>query len=168
MLVIFRGIFMPLHLIMARRLALSKRLILAMGAMPPRGLVVHGGPVIQRGLVFPGRVIARSIQTGLLALLAVGWHPPALAGVMGAASPLPYPVAVERSRQAARAVLERRGTESCLRGKLSGALLVLSASCEAEARQTPLCALAEQAAVTSDWQSATMDASSREILAQPP
>ena len=159
---------MPLHLIMARRLALSKRLILARGAMPPRGLVVHGGPVIQRGLVFPRRVIARSIQTGLLALLAVGWHRPALAGVMGAASPLPYPVAVERSRQAARAVLERRGTESCLRGKLSGALLVLSASCEAEAHQTPLCALAEQAAVTSDWRSATMDASSRAILAQPP
>ena len=159
---------MPLHLIMARRLALSKRLILARGAMPPRGLVVHGGPVIQRGLVFPRRVIARSIQTGLLALLAVGWHRPALAGVMGAASPLPYPVAVERSRQAARAVLERRGTESCLRGKLSGALLVLSASCEADARQTPLCALAEQAAVTSDWRSATMDASSRAILAQPP
>jgi hypothetical protein len=153
---------MPLHLIMARRLALSKRLILARGAMPP------GGPVIQRGLVFPRRVIARSIQTGLLALLAVGWHRPALAGVMGAASPLPYPVAVERSRQAARAVLERRGTESCLRGKLSGALLVLSASCEAEAHQTPLCALAEQAAVTSDWRSATMDASSRAILAQPP
>lgn len=153
---------MPLHLIMARRLALSKRLILARGAMPP------GGPVIQRGLVFPRRVIARSIQTGLLALLAVGWHPPALAGVMGAASPLPYPVAVERSRQAARAVLERRGTESCLRGKLSGALLVLSASCEADERQTPLCALAEQAAVTSDWRSATMDASSRAILAQPP
>jgi hypothetical protein len=164
---------MPLHLIMASRLALSKRLILARGAMPPRGLVVHGGPVIQRGLVFPRRVIARSIQarsiqTGLLALLAVGWHPPALAGVMGAASPLPYPVAVERSRQAARAVLERRGTESCLRGKLSGALLVLSASCEAEARQTPLCALAEQAAVISDWRSATMDASSRAILAKSP
>jgi hypothetical protein len=68
----------------------------------------------------------------------------------------------------ARAVLERRGTESCLRGKLSGALLVLSASCEAEARQTPLCALAEQVAVTSDWRSATMDASSKAILAQPP
>ena len=163
-----KGALMSLGLIMARRLALSKRLILARGAMPPRGLVVHGGPVILRGLVFPRRVIARSIQTGLLALLAVGWHRPALAGVMGAASPLPYPVAVERSRQAARAVLERRGTESCLRGKLSGALLVLSASCEAEARQNPLCALAEQAAVTSDWQSATMDASSRAILAQPP
>jgi hypothetical protein len=94
--------------------------------------------------------------------------PPGAGGGDGAASPLPYPVAVERSRQAARAVLERRGTESCLRSKLSGALLVLSASCEAEARQPPLCALAEQAAVTSDWQSATMDASSREILAQPP
>ena len=163
----FKSALMLLGLILAGRLAFSRQLILA------RGLAVHGGPVIQRGLVFPGRVIAmsiqaRSIQTGLLALLAVGWHPPALAGVMGAASPVPYPVAVERSRQAARAVLERRGTESCLRGKLSGALLVLSASCEAEARQTPLCALAEQAAVTSDWQSATMDASASAILAQPP
>jgi hypothetical protein len=163
-----KGALMSLGLILTRRLTFSRQLLLARGAMPPRGLVVHGGPVIQRGLVFPRRVIARSIQTGLLALQAVGWHRPALAGVMGAASPLPYPVAVERSRQAARAVLERRGTESCLRGKLSGALLVLSASCEAEARQTPLCALAEQAAVTSDWRSATMDASARAILAQPP
>jgi hypothetical protein len=163
-----KGALMSLGLILTGRLAFSRQLILARGAMPPRGLVVHGGPVIQRGLVFPRRVIPRSIQTGLLALLAVGWHPPALAGVMGAASPLPYPVAVERSRQAARAVLERRGTESCLRGKLSGALLVLSASCEAEVRQTPLCALAEQVAVTSDWRSATMDASSKAILAQPP
>jgi hypothetical protein len=164
----FKNFLMSLSLILTGRLAFSRQLILARGPMPPRGLVVHGGLVIQRGLVFPRRVIARSIQTGLLALLAVGWHRPALAGVMGAASPLPYPVAVERSRQAARAVLERRGTESCLRGKLSGALLVLSASCEAEAHQTPLCALAEQAAVTSDWRSATMDASSRAILAQPP
>jgi hypothetical protein len=159
---IFKDTPMSLDLILARRLTLPRQLILAGEPMPPRGPVIHGAPV------FPRRVIPRSIQTGLLALLAVGWHPPALAGVMGAASPLPYPVAVERSRQAARAVLERRGTESCLRGKLSGALLVLSASCEAEARQTPLCALAEQAAVTSDWQSATMDASSRAVLAQPP
>jgi hypothetical protein len=169
----FKSAIMSLSLILTGRLAFSRQLILARGPMPPRGPVVHGGPAIQRGLVFPRRVIARSIQarsiqSGLLALLAVGWHRPALAGVMGAASPIPYPVAVERSRQAARAVLERRGTESCLRGKLSGALLVLSASCEAEARQTPLCALAEQVAVTSDWRSATMDASSKAILAQPP
>jgi hypothetical protein len=87
---------------------------------------------------------------------------------MGAVAPVPYPEALERSRLAAKAVLERRGAEACLRGKLTGALLALSASCEAEARQTPLCALAEQAAVTSDWRSATMDASSRAILAQPP
>jgi hypothetical protein len=153
---------MPLHLLLPMRLALPRQLILVRGPILPGGPVIHGGP----GL--PGRVIARSIHTGLLALLALGWHPTALAGVMGAASPVPYPVAVERSRQAARAVLERRGAESCLRGKLGGALLVLSASCEAEARQTPLCALAERAAVTSDWRLATMDASARAILAQPP
>ncbi len=86
---------------------------------------------------------------------------------MGAVAPVPYPEAVERSRLAARSVLERRGAEACLRGKLTGALLALSASCEAEARQTPLCALAERAVVSSDWRLATMDATALAILAQP-
>ncbi len=86
---------------------------------------------------------------------------------MGAVAPVPYLEAVERSRLAARAVLERRGAEACLRGKLTGALLALSASCEAEARQTTLCALAERAVVSSDWRLDTMDSTARAILAQP-
>jgi hypothetical protein len=118
--------------------------------------------------IFPERFASRSLQIGLLALLlAVGCHSAGLAGVMGSATPVPYSQAVERSRLAAKAVLERRGAEACLRGKLTGALLVLSASCEAETRQTPLCALAERAVVSSDWRLATMDDTALAILAQP-
>lgn len=121
----------------------------------------------RRIAVFPGRFASRSLPIGLLALLlAVGCHSTGFAGVMGAVAPVPYPEAVERSRLAARSVLERRGAEACLRGKLTGALLALSASCEAEARQTPLCALAERAVVSSDWRLATMDSTALAILAQ--
>ena len=120
------------------------------------------------GAVFLKRFTSRFLQIGLVALLlAVGCHSAGLAGVMGGVTPVPYPEAVERSRLAAKAVLERRGAEACLRGKLTGALLALSASCEAEARHTPLCALAERAVVSSDWRLATMDATALAILAQP-
>jgi hypothetical protein len=122
----------------------------------------------KRTIIFLKRFASGPIQIGLLALLlAVGCHSAGLAGVMGGVTPVPYPEAVERSRLAAKAVLERRGAEACLRGKLTGALLALSASCEAEARQTPLCALAERAVVSSDWRLATMDATALAILAQP-
>lgn len=122
----------------------------------------------KRIIIFLKRFASGPIQIGLLALLlAVGCHSAGLAGVMGGVTPVPYPEVVERSRLAAKAVLERRGAEACLRGKLTGALLALSASCEAEARQTPLCALAERAVVSSDWRLATMDATALAILAQP-
>lgn len=125
--------------------------------------------MLARQIVSFGRRFASSPpQIGLLALLlAIGCHSAGLAGVMGAVAPVPYPEALERSRLAAKAVLERRGAESCLRGKLTGALLALSASCEAEARQTPLCALAERAVLSSDWRLATMDATALAILDQP-
>ena len=47
------------------------------------------------------------------------------------AGPLPYPEAVAQGRQAARAVLSGDGAESCLRGKITAALLQLSQSCAA-------------------------------------
>jgi len=122
----------------------------------------------KRIVIFGRQFASRPLQIGLLALLlAVGCHSAGLAGVIGAVTPVPYPEAVERSRLAAKAVLERRGAEACLRAKLTGALLALSASCEAEARQTPLCALAERAVLSSDWRLATMDATALAILAQP-
>jgi hypothetical protein len=65
---------------------------------------------------------------------------------------------------AARAVLARAGAESCLRGKLTRALLGLSSSCEREGRRDELCALADRAAVVTPMTLAFMDETSRTIL----
>jgi hypothetical protein len=104
---------------------------------------------------------------GALALLAVT-APRATAGEpqVGGAAALPYDQAVARSRTAASAVLHRAGAESCLRGKLTNALLGLSASCDAEGLHNPLCSLANQAVVSSDWRLPFMDATARSLLDQ--
>jgi len=90
--------------------------------------------------------------------------PMARAAVMGGARVMPYPDAVRHSRTAAEAVLARSGTESCLRGKLNRALLGLSASCEAAAERTPLCSLADKAAVVTPMTLAFMDETARRLL----
>ncbi len=78
---------------------------------------------------------------------------------------LPYPEAVARTDKAARAVLARAGRESCLRGKLTNALLGLSRSCEHEARpDASLCSLADRAVVVTPMSLAFMDDTSRELL----
>jgi hypothetical protein len=87
-----------------------------------------------------------------------------LAAPPACAASLPYPEAVQRSGVAARAVLAREGRESCLRGKLTNALLGLSSSCEKEARRDPLCALADRAVVVTPMSLAFMDATSRDLL----
>lgn len=61
----------------------------------------------------------------------------ARAAVMGAAKALPYAEAVDRTHTAAEAVLAGAGAESCLRGKLTNALLGLSSSCEASGDRNP-------------------------------
>ncbi|MEB3320888.1 MAG: hypothetical protein VKI63_08120 [Cyanobium sp.] len=104
---------------------------------------------------------------GALALLVFsGTALPALAAVQGSARALPYPEALDRSRVAAEAVLARAGAESCLRGKLTNALLGLSASCEAQknGQPDPACALAEKAVVQLSWPLPFMDATARELL----
>lgn len=81
------------------------------------------------------------------------------------AAVLPYPEAVARTDKAARAVLARAGRESCLRGKLTNALLSLSSSCEHEARpNSSLCSLADRAVVVTPMSLAFMDDTSRELL----
>lgn len=65
-------------------------------------------------------------------------------GVGRAAPALPFPQAVEISRQAADAVLRQTGSESCLRGKLTNAMVTLSDSCDSAGRQDSLCRLADQ------------------------
>ncbi|MEY3464149.1 MAG: hypothetical protein RLZZ468_1927 [Cyanobacteriota bacterium] len=104
----------------------------------------------------------------LLLVLAAAPGLPRLAqaGAIGLAAARPYSDAVTSTRQAATAVLARSGKESCLRGKLTRALLGLTASCEAGGLHTPLCGLAERAVVVPVWSLPFMDATARELLAQ--
>jgi hypothetical protein len=83
---------------------------------------------------------------------------------MGGARALPLAEAVQRSRLAAEAVIQRRGKETCLRGKLTNALLGLSASCEVAAQKDGLCALADQAVVQVGWSLAFMDSTAQQVL----
>ena len=86
------------------------------------------------------------------------------AAVMGGARALPLGEAVQRSRLAAEAVIQRRGKETCLRGKLTNALLGLSASCEVAAHKDGLCALADQSVVQVGWSLAFMDSTAQQVL----
>ena len=86
------------------------------------------------------------------------------AAVMGGARALPLGEAVQRSRLAAESVIQRRGKETCLRGKLTNALLGLSASCEVAGRKDGLCALADQAVVQVGWSLAFMDSTAQQVL----
>ena len=87
-----------------------------------------------------------------------------VAAAPGCAATLPYPAAVETSRQAARAVIARAGRETCLRGKLTKALLGLSASCEKAGEHNDLCRFADQAVVVTPMTLAFMDSTSRQLL----
>ena len=83
-------------------------------------------------------------------------------------APLPYGEAVAKGRQAATAVLAGAGAETCLRGKITRALLGLADSCTAAAEHGPLCVLAEQAVVVTPMSRAFMRDTSRQILALAP
>lgn len=87
---------------------------------------------------------------------------PALAG--GATTAPSHADAVRISRVAAKAVLERAGAETCLRGKLTRALLGLSASCEAAGERSPLCSLADKAVVVTPMSLSFMDETAHQLL----
>ncbi len=87
-----------------------------------------------------------------------------LASSAASAAPLAYPQAVVNSEAAARAVLARAGRETCLRGKLTRALLGLSSSCEASGTRNPLCSLADKAVVVTPMSLAFMDETSEQLL----
>jgi hypothetical protein len=87
---------------------------------------------------------------------------------MGVAQPAcaadSYPEAVQFSRQAAKAVLNQEGRETCLRGKLTKALLKLSDSCDATGQKNSLCTLAGKAAVVTPMSLTFMEDTSRQLL----
>ena len=112
-----------------------------------------------------GRAGALGSLGGSLLAASLSVATTAVAAPPGCAATLPYAQAVARTDKAARAVLARAGRESCLRGKLTNALLGLSSSCEKEARrQDPLCALADRAVVVTPMSLAFMDDTARELL----
>lgn len=123
--------------------------------------------------------LRRPAAAAALLLLGLGpWLP-------AAAAPLPYPAAVLEGRQAAEAVLAGAGAESCLRGKMTRALLRLSDSCAvrprpagngeagggaaAEAagaalRSPELCALADRAVVVTPMSLPFLKETARQLL----
>lgn len=107
----------------------------------------------------PTPVLRAVLVAAGLALLA-----PQRAVLAGGTGTLPYPDAVSNSRTAAEAVLTRAGAETCLRGKLTRALLGLSASCEASGQRNPLCALADRAVVVTPMSLSFMDDTARQLL----
>ncbi len=86
------------------------------------------------------------------------------AAVIGAAAAKPMPEAIQRTRAAANAILEKSGTEPCLMGKLTNALLGLSSSCEASGLHSPLCRLADEVVVTTGWSMPFMESTARRLL----
>ncbi|MCT0199770.1 hypothetical protein KQ313_08780 [Synechococcus sp. CS-1325] len=100
------------------------------------------------------------LPASLLIAAAVSAAPPVNAG-SGSGG---LAEAVQSTRTAAEAVLSQSGTEHCLRGKLTNALLGLSASCEAHGQRSELCAFTDRVVVTTGWTVAFMEATSRQLL----
>lgn len=97
---------------------------------------------------------------GVTALVSIA----AMGVALPASSADAYPEAVAFSRKAAQAVLAQDGRESCLRGKLTKALLKLSDSCDASGQRNPLCALASKAVVETPMSLTFMEDTSRKLL----
>ena len=100
------------------------------------------------------------LASGLTALASVA----AVSAPQPACAADPYPEAVAFSRTAAKAVLNQDGRESCLRGKLTKALLKLSDSCDASGQRNALCALASKAVVETPMSLTFMEDTSRQLL----
>lgn len=113
--------------------------------------------------VLPLRRGAKAVVAGLSLLSLLGGTS-LLAGAPATAAPLPYPEAVTNTDKAARAVLARAGRETCLRGKLTRALLGLSNSCEASGTRNALCSLADKAVVVTPMSLTFMDDTSHQLL----
>ncbi len=128
--------------------------------MAPRSL-----PTALRMATPLGMAVAGSAVVAAMAG-AVVFSPTSVRGaVMGAPKALPYADAVSRTHTAAEAVLAGAGKETCLRGKLTNALLGLSSSCEAKGERNPLCQLADKAAVVTPMSLAFMRDTATQLLA---
>lgn len=120
------------------------------------------------GQVLPARLQARTRGVrGLALLLSTSGFllsMPLTVSAAGSSSARPLPEAIQATRTAADAVLAQSGTEHCLRGKLTNALLGLSASCEAGGQRSELCAFADRVVVTTGWSVSFMEETARRLL----
>ena len=95
--------------------------------MPSRPPALPAQPTPKRRLALALPLLP-SLPTGLAVL--IGMAAPLLAmPALAYSAPLPYGEAVAQGRQAATAVLAGAGAETCLRGKITRALLGLADSC---------------------------------------
>jgi hypothetical protein len=131
-----------------------------------RALILPSGSAMLSCAIFrsAGVSSAAAIGAGVLGAAVLG-GPVARAAVMGAPKALPYAEAVARTHAAAEAVLAGAGAETCLRGKLTNALLGLSSSCDASGQGHALCRLADSAAVVTPMSLAFMRETATRLLA---
>jgi len=126
--------------------------------LPPPSSLRSGLTVLARISGLSGFGVLASGMVALASIAAAGAAPsPACAAD-------PFPEAVAFSRKAAHAVLNQDGRETCLRGKLTKALLKLSDSCDATRQTTPLCTLATKAVVETPMSLTFMEDTSRKLL----
>jgi hypothetical protein len=125
--------------------------------MTPRSSLLSGLSVLARLSGLSGFGVLASGVAAMATVAAAGAVQPTCAADA-------YPEAVAFSRKAATAVLNHDGRESCLRGKLTKALLKLSDSCDATGQSNPLCSLAGKAVVVTPMSLTFMEDTSRKLL----
>ena len=82
----------------------------------------------------------------LLLIVSTAWTGPSVGASQSWKRALPLPEASQQAVTAANAVINQSGSEECLRGKLSNAIVQLSNSCDAANRSSPSCELASNIA----------------------
>ena len=89
-------------------------------------------------------LLAAVLSTGVVGLCALVGGNEVLAAADSWKRAVPYAQASRETTTAAKAVINRAGSEECLRGKLSNALIRLSNSCDVNGHATDACELANR------------------------
>ena len=82
----------------------------------------------------------------LLLIVSTAWTGPSVGASQSWKRALPLPEASQQALTAANAVINQSGSEECLRGKLSNAIVRLSNSCDVSGHSSTACELASKIA----------------------
>ena len=82
----------------------------------------------------------------LLLIVSTAWTGPSVGASQSWKRALPLPEASQQAVTAANAVINQSGSEECLRGKLSNAIVRLSNSCDVFGHSSTACELASKIA----------------------